>query len=78
MRYFAYFEKPEWELYELCKRMCNIHNQGAIYNILRRGGINSINDLRNADVEDIAKFRGMGEKRMKYVIEMKQFIEDSV
>lgn len=77
MRYFTYLEKAESELYELCERICSIHNQGAIYNILRRGGINNIDDLRSTNIEDILKFRGMGETRIKYVIEMKQFIEES-
>ncbi len=50
----------------------------TIKNALFRGGIKSMSDLYNADIEDLKRLRGIGGGRIIKVKEMKDFLDSQV
>jgi len=64
------------ELMVLCKKFTKDHknyniSSNAIVNALKRGGVKTINDLKNASIEHILKFRSIGDKKLDIIIKMK-------
>lgn len=77
-------KEEEAKLYEMCKEYCewytsgntgNVWSPNGIYNALRRGGIYTLDDLKNADEERLAKFRGIGGKKFSLIMVMKLSLE---
>ena len=66
----------QMELEALCREVCDIQNFGIIYRGLCRSGICTIEDLRDCDLNNMAKLHMFGEMRLEFVKEMKSTIED--
>lgn len=64
-------ELTPWKEYETVDEMSilNLHLSSRPFHILIRKGIETIGDLRNADIEDLRKLRGMGEKSISEIID---------
>lgn len=76
--YDYYYEgrMKELEMWVLCNTMCDKKNMVAIRNALRRRDVYTIDDLRDRNLSELARFRTVGEVRLEFIKEMKLIIED--
>lgn len=74
-----YDEQKAKELRELCDRIgtkdSNQYSGGTLYRALYRGGIWSVEQLKNTPIEDLLKIRHLGEKKVTYI--MSKLLEES-
>lgn len=76
--------EEENKLLEVIEEYCKWFNSGkvdnvwcpsAIVNPLRRAGIRTLDDLKNADVDRISRTRGIGGKRFALIMTIKLSLE---
>lgn len=73
----------ESELFKLCEEYCewyggnkHVFSATSIYNALYRSGIHTVEDLKNADEDRIAKTRNVGRgKKFGLIMTMKLSLE---
>lgn len=60
------------ELRALCDRIgmkgSRNYSSNCLYNALRRGGINSVEQLVTTPINELVKIRDLGEKKVSYII----------
>lgn len=69
-------EKSKDELYNLCMLYATPTITGsALYNILKHGEINTVENLKRASLDEIAMFRRVGQEKLAVIAEMKEGLE---
>lgn len=74
--YYYEGKMKELEMWVLCSTICDKKNMVAIRNLLRRHYVYTIDDLRDRNLSELARFRTVGEVRLEFIKEMKLTIED--
>lgn len=64
-------------LKNFCSEHCGKHFV-AIFNALMRGGICSIEDLYNADIETLKRLRNIGTVKLAYILDMKRYLNSQI
>lgn len=75
---YTVMNEENFRLFKLLEKFCidrhNYYSTMTIYNLLRRGHIDTIEDFKNATDEDILKIHGVGVKKLEFIMNIKKNI----